>query len=91
MATKTSRKPATNKRTSTSLIKPRSQAEQVVLHLEKNGNITSAQAFKRYGITRLSAIIYNLRSEGLEINNERQSKKGSFGRKVAFDKYVLAD
>lgn len=88
MATQTSKnrstaKPANNR--------PTSQTEQITQHLRKNGHITSEQAFKRYGVTRLSAIIYNLREDGARIENERQEKKNNFGRTVGFDRYVLSN
>lgn len=39
-----------------------SQEELVLSHLMKYGSITSWDAIRKYHITRLSAIIYNLRS-----------------------------
>jgi uncharacterized small protein (DUF1192 family) len=75
----------------TTSARPTSQSEQIVQHLRKNGHITSEQAFKRYGVTRLSSIIYNLRENGARIQNERQEKKNNFGRTVGFDRYVLTN
>ncbi|MDP2692779.1 MAG: helix-turn-helix domain-containing protein [bacterium] len=86
--TPASKRSTSNTRTSS---RPTSQTEQVTQHLRKNGHITSEQAFKRYGITRLSAVIFNLREDGARIENERQEKKNNFGRTVGFDRYVLAN
>ena len=36
------------------------QKEQVLAHLKKHKKITSWEAIKRYNITRLAAIIYDL-------------------------------
>jgi len=38
-------------------------------HLIKNGTINSWTAIELYGATRLSAIIFNLRKEGMEIDS----------------------
>lgn len=88
---KTSAKKTTNKKSSkkSSSSKPTSQYGQVLSHLRKSGNITSEQAFKKYGVTRLSALVYNLRENGAEIENHRHYKTNNFGRTVGYDKYVL--
>jgi hypothetical protein len=85
---KPSARKTSRKATST---KPTSQKEQVLIHLRRSGNITSEQAFSRYGVTRLSSVIFNLREAGAEIENHRHSKKNKFGRTVGFDKYVLVN
>lgn len=85
---KTSAKRTSKNVTST---KPTSQKEQIVNHLRRSGNITSEQAFEKYGVTRLSAVVYNLRENGAEIENHRHFKKNKFGRTVGYDKYVLVN
>ena len=65
------------------------QEEIIKEHLEKYGSITSFEAFERYGITRLSAKIYNLRHEGLSITNEPLNAINRYGKKVSFVKYTL--
>ena len=40
---------------------------RVLIHLMKYGKITSKDAFKLYGNTRLSSSIYELRSQGYPI------------------------
>lgn len=37
------------------------QNKEILLHMIKNGSITTMEAFCEYGITRLSARIYDLR------------------------------
>lgn len=41
--------------------KKMNKTKAIKLHLEKYGRITTWEAIKEYGATRLSAIIYNLR------------------------------
>lgn len=65
------------------------QTEKVLRHLEKFGSITSWDAIMEYGITRLSAKIYELRKNGYIITSERQSAKNRFGENVNFAVYRL--
>ena len=44
------------------------QEEKILKHLKENGSITTMTAFRRYGITRLSGRIYDLREQGYEID-----------------------
>ena len=48
------------------------QNEQVLDYIKSNGSITSMEAFKKLGITRLSARIYDLRKAGENIVQERK-------------------
>lgn len=68
----------------------KTQKEVIRKRLEKKGCITSYQAFIRYGITRLSAIIYDLRKEGMEISAETITKRNRYGNTCNFAKYTLA-
>lgn len=43
------------------------QEERVLNHLRDFGSITSMQAFRLYDMTRLSAVIFNLREDGYDI------------------------
>jgi hypothetical protein len=46
------------------------QNQLILKHLRNEGNITSWDAIQHYGITRLSAVIFNLREMGLPIKTE---------------------
>ena len=68
------------------------QEKAILGHLYKRGSITSWKAFERYGITRLSAIIYDLRhTNGLHIESENITRKNRYGNIVNFVKYNLAE
>ena len=45
------------------------QKQMVQRHLETFGNITTYDAIIRYKVTRLSAIIWFLREDGMNINS----------------------
>lgn len=51
--------------------------------------ITSWEAIKEFGATRLSAIIFNLRKKGFIIENEWIETKNRYGDNVRFVKYSL--
>lgn len=55
----------------------------------KNG-ITSMEAFQNLGVTRLSAVIYDLKNKfGVPINSENVSYIARNGRHVTFSRYYL--
>ena len=57
-------------------------------HLRTKGKITSWEAIERYGATRLSGIIYNLRKEGMNIITNDITGKDRFGNTSTFAEYV---
>ena len=59
-------------------------------HLKEEGSITSWEAFMEYGITRLSAIIYDLRHKsGMSIKADNVTRTNRYGNLVNFSKYSL--
>jgi|TARA_R110002012_G_scaffold315766_1_gene530035 hypothetical protein len=64
------------------------QADAILWHLKTYGSITSYEAIKEYGATRLSAIIFNHRKEGYNIDSVPLTKKTRFGRNTTIAKYV---
>lgn len=65
--------------------------DRVLNHLTRFGCITSLEAFRDYGITRLSAIIYNLRKDGYIIDSQQVSCKNRYNKTVYFAKYCLME
>ena len=60
----------------------------VKTHLMLNGSITSKEAFNQYGITRLSAVIYELRKERIPIVGKVETSKNRYGHTCVYTKYV---
>lgn len=54
------------------------QKEKILEHLKKYNEITSMEAFQKYKITRVGAVIDTLRKEGYDIETKRP-KKGNYG------------
>ena len=63
------------------------QADAILWHLKTYGTITSYEAIKEYGATRLSAIIFNHRKNGYTIESTPLKKKTRFGRTTTIAKY----
>ena len=64
--------------------------EQIILnHLRKHKTITTLEAFELYGITRLSARIYNLRESGFKIGLVWETGTNRYGNQVRWGKYFL--
>lgn len=58
------------------------QTELVLAHLKKYGKINSGYAIAQLGVTRLAAVIFGLKKQGVDIETIRPKKKG-------FATYVL--
>jgi hypothetical protein len=63
--------------------------DRILAHLQAKGYITSWQAIREYGITRLSAVIFDLRRDGHNIESQTVCKKNRYGDKIHYAKYVL--
>lgn len=59
--------------------KQKSQISDVIAHLRKHKSITSYEAIKKYGATRLSGIIFVLRERGFGIETEMTKRKNKYG------------
>ena len=66
------------------------KTKAILQHLQQFGSITSWEAIKEYGCTRLSAVIYRLRYDyNLDIQTESIDFIDRYGNKSDFAKYVL--
>lgn len=65
------------------------QRKAILDHLESKGSITSIEAFSRYGVTKLSAIVFDLRQMGYDIQTIPVETTNRFNEKVTFAKYKL--
>lgn len=71
------------------IAKKTNKTKKVLEHLEKNGTITSIEAIENYGATRLSAIIFNLRKAGYDIETVNIPFTDRYGNKTQYGKYIL--
>ena len=58
-------------------------------YLEETGSITSWEAIKEFGCTRLSHYIYVLRRRNMKITDVWEHTQNRYGQKVKYKKYIL--
>lgn len=57
--------------------------------LKSHAGITSVEAFENFGATRLSAIIFELKRKGYNIETVMVDGKDRFGNRCRFARYYL--
>lgn len=62
--------------------------DRVLQYLKENKSITSLEAIKEFGVTRLSAIIFNLRKNH-NIITQYETSKNRYGDSVSYARYIL--
>ena len=62
------------------------QTTKILNHLKKYGSVSTYDSFLRYGCTRLSARIFDLRKQGFNITTHYTTKKG-----ITYANYILED
>jgi hypothetical protein len=67
----------------------RGQRNAILNHLKSGKSITSKEAFELYGVTRLSAIIHDLRCMGYPIHAFTVEGTTRFGDSCRYAKYIL--
>lgn len=67
------------------------QRERVLQYIKDFGSISSMEAFKDLGATRLSAVIFDLRKAGYPIATKTEKTKNRYGETVYFARYYLME
>ncbi len=70
-------------------MKPINQKEEILKHLKEFGKITSLEAIKEYGVTRLADKVYKLRKEGFNISTEMKQFTNRYGNKAQYGIYII--
>ena len=68
-----------------------SQANRLLDYLKKSGSITTWEAFKELGITRLSARIFEIKERGYLIKTESITGKNKLREPIHYNKYSLIE
>lgn len=64
------------------------KTQQVLNYMQENKSITSWEAIEKFGATRLSAIIFNLKDK-YNITSTREEFIDKYGNKSHFARYTL--
>ncbi len=67
----------------------RTQRSEVLKYLQTHKGITSMQAIEKFGATRLSAIIFDLKRKGYNIVTIMKDGENRYGESVRFAEYRL--
>lgn len=65
------------------------QRQAVLNELKAHNEVTNNTMWHKYGITRLSSIIYDLRGKGYNIHAIMVDGKTRFGDSTKYAKYIL--
>ena len=68
---------------------PKGQQAAVLAYIMQHGSITSMDAFEHLGVTRLSAVVYNLKDKGYNIISESEQVKTRYGATATISRYSL--
>lgn len=63
------------------------QCERLLEHLQKHGSINPMQAWRKLGIYRLGARVFDLRQRGHKIGSSREKVVNQFGEQCLVSKY----
>lgn len=67
------------------------KTKAVLQWLQTHASISSMDAINNFGATRLSAIIFNLRNRGYNIETVMVDGRDRFGNQMRFARYYLRD
>ena len=65
------------------------KTKAVLQWLQSHASISSMEAIKEFGATRLSAIIFNLRKRGYDIETVECEGTDKFGNSIRYARYYL--
>ena len=66
----------------------RGQRGEVLSYFQSEGELTSMEAFTKFGATRLAAIVFDLRKKGYNIETRSCIGKNRYGETCQYARYV---
>lgn len=69
----------------------RGQRNVVLEYLKAGNSLTSKEAFERFGVTRLSAIIHDFKQMGYNIHTIMVDGHTRYGDSCKYAKYILSE
>lgn len=66
------------------------QCEKIKRYMHDFGSISTMEAFKDLSITRLSARIFDIERQGIEIERTQEYALNRYGEKVHYTRYRIA-
>jgi len=63
------------------------QWEKILRYINDYGSISPMEAFNDLGITKLATRISEMRADGIDFNQEWETRKNRYGEKVRYMRY----
>lgn len=67
------------------------QEERITAYVKEFGSISTLEAFRDLGITRLSARIFDLEEKGVRFDRKTETVKNRYGEDVRYTRYSFAE
>lgn len=67
------------------------QKQRVLDYINEFGSISTLEAFRDLGVTRLSARIFELKDDGYEFDTKPERGRNRFGEKTNYVRYLLKE
>ena len=67
------------------------QEQRILDYMKRNNTINPLQSWVECGVYRLSAVIFNLKKKGYEIESNRRVTTNRFDEEVRFAEYLLGE
>lgn len=67
------------------------QKNLVLKYIKENGSITSQEAWKEFGITRLSSVIHTMRKSGINIITITEESLNRYGLPCRYARYIIRE
>lgn len=67
------------------------QKQRVLDYIEEFGSISSLEAFKELGVTRLSDVIFRLKKDGYEFDTDTEYFRNRYDEPTHFARYSLKE
>ena len=71
--------------------KQKSAISDIAKHLQKGRKLTTLQAIERFGCTRLAAVIFDLKAQGMDIVSKPKKVVTRYGKTVILAEYSLTN
>lgn len=67
------------------------QQQRVLDYMNAFGSISSMEAFQDLGVTRLAAVIFELKRKGIAIRSKTEARTNRFGEVKHFSRYSVVN
>ena len=67
------------------------QRERVTKYINEFGSISSLEAFRDLGVTRLADVVFKMKKDGIVFNTQTEKSINRYGDPVYFARYSFAE